>query len=233
MRLIMTENIPSVWLSDGFFFIEALFTKEAISEFRKNFSHLKFSHLRDKIVYVQRWSLQLRQRDSAKHYQTYNNLTVLLCVEQFKLISHEVPSTRQIHAAQNLHMEEEIRTMLDNLRHAFISTIIETKYQSIDEFGDQLGLGSQAMPSLKDVFKPEPENPEAEEEVPGSKIAASGIVRLNFTTPASVATYAMGSRKSRLSEDMIKVLRMDTKDFNELEWHLNDETMNGAAGGGD
>ena len=92
-----------------------------------------------------------------------------------------------------------------------------------------MGLGSQAMPSLKDVFKAE--NPE--EEVPGSKIAASGIVRLNFTTPASVATYAAGSKGSRLSEDMIKVLRIDTKDFNELEWHLNDETMNGAAGGGD
>ena len=67
MRLIMTENIPCVFLSDGFYYIEAMFTKEAISEFRKNFSHLKFSHLRDKIVYVQRWSLSLRQRDSGKH----------------------------------------------------------------------------------------------------------------------------------------------------------------------
>jgi len=66
MRLIMSENIPMVCLGDGFFFMEALFTKEAINDFRKNFSHLKFSNLRDKILYVQRWSLHMRQRDSNK-----------------------------------------------------------------------------------------------------------------------------------------------------------------------
>jgi len=66
MRLIMNENIPMVTLSDGFFYVEALFTKESINDFRKNYSHLKFSNLRDKILYVKKWSLHLKQRDSAK-----------------------------------------------------------------------------------------------------------------------------------------------------------------------
>ena len=60
MRLIMQENIPLILLSDGFNYIEALFTKAAINDFRKNFSHLKFSNLRDKIIYVKKWSLMLR-----------------------------------------------------------------------------------------------------------------------------------------------------------------------------
>jgi len=81
MRLIMSENIPLVCLGDGFFFMEAFFTKEAINDFRKNFSHLKLSNLRDKFLYVQRWSLHVRQRDSNREYCTYNNLTVILCVE--------------------------------------------------------------------------------------------------------------------------------------------------------
>lgn len=120
MRLFMSENIPQVNLGDGFFYIEALFTKECISDFRKNWSHMKFSHLRDKIIYVQKWSLHLRQRDSSKQLCTYNNLAVYLCVEQFKPIVHELPSLRQIHFAQNLHDNPEIRVMLDSMRHNFI-----------------------------------------------------------------------------------------------------------------
>ena len=80
---------------------------------------------------------------------------MLLCVEQFKLISHEIPSPRQIRSATNLHQEDAIRAMLDNMRHSFVSSLIESKYQSIDEFGDMLGLGSQALPSLKSVMKEE------------------------------------------------------------------------------
>ena len=99
MRLIMTENIPMICLGDGFTFIEAHFTKEAINDFRKNFSHMRFSSLRDRIIYVQRWSLHLRQRDSNKHLCAYNNLTVCLFVEQFKPITHEIPASRQICAA--------------------------------------------------------------------------------------------------------------------------------------
>ena len=76
-----------VQLSDGYFYIESIFTKEAINDFRKNFSHLKFSNLRDKIIYVKKWSLHLRQRSSDKFHCTHNNLTVLLSVEQFRLIN--------------------------------------------------------------------------------------------------------------------------------------------------
>lgn len=57
MRLTVHDNIPYVWLSDGYNFIEALFTKDAIHEFRKNYSHIKFSSLRDKIILVTKWSL--------------------------------------------------------------------------------------------------------------------------------------------------------------------------------
>ena len=50
MRLHVLENIPFVWLSDGYDYIEAVFTKESINEFRKELSSVKFSNLRDKIV---------------------------------------------------------------------------------------------------------------------------------------------------------------------------------------
>mmetsp|Transcript_16730 Transcript_16730/g.22565 ORF Transcript_16730/g.22565 Transcript_16730/m.22565 type:complete len:92 (+) Transcript_16730:160-435(+) len=91
MRLVLSENIPTVRICDGFYWLDALFTKESINEFRKNWSHLKFGALRDKILYVQKWSLKLRQRDSTRQLCTYNNLTVVLCIEQFKPVVHEIP----------------------------------------------------------------------------------------------------------------------------------------------
>jgi hypothetical protein len=60
MRLLIHETIPYIWLSDGFNFIETHFTKDSMKEFRNNFSHVKFSSLREKIIYVSRWSLEIR-----------------------------------------------------------------------------------------------------------------------------------------------------------------------------
>ena len=62
-----------------------------------------------------------------------------------------------------------------------------------------------------------------------SVIAESGIVRLNFTTPASVAIHAPNS-KQRLSHEMMHLLRRDHKDFQELEWNFNEEAGESGAG---
>lgn len=43
MTVIITEILPVIIVSDSNHFMEAIFTKEAINEFRRNWSHLKFS----------------------------------------------------------------------------------------------------------------------------------------------------------------------------------------------
>ena len=47
---------PDVQLGDGFNFIEAVFTKEAVNSFRKNFSHLRLGNLRDRLLKLTKWS---------------------------------------------------------------------------------------------------------------------------------------------------------------------------------
>ena len=94
MRLAVHELIPFVWLSDGFNFIEARFTKEAVNDYRKRYSHLKFSNLRDKLIYVVKWSLQIKQCDSQKVFTSYKNITVEFVIEEFKPILHVFPNVR-------------------------------------------------------------------------------------------------------------------------------------------
>ena len=52
MHLIIIEIIPQILISDGHNFIEAIFTKECINDFRKHYSYCKFSSLRDKVIQV-------------------------------------------------------------------------------------------------------------------------------------------------------------------------------------
>ena len=108
MKLFIIEMIPQILVSDGFNFIEAVFTKETINEFRKNFSHVKFSNLRDKVIYVQNWSLQVDHVDSRQSYNSYNNLTIKIVVEQFKPILHENLSNRTTHGALSIFRDKDI-----------------------------------------------------------------------------------------------------------------------------
>ena len=58
-KVFIIEIIPTILVSDGHNFIEAVFSKESINEFRKHFSHVKFSNLRDKVIQVTKWSMQV------------------------------------------------------------------------------------------------------------------------------------------------------------------------------
>lgn len=81
MAVIMIEILPDILVSDGNTFMEAIFTKESINDFRRNLGHLKFSQLRDKAIHVTKWRLQLDFVDSTKVFHSYQNLTVRLVIE--------------------------------------------------------------------------------------------------------------------------------------------------------
>jgi len=74
------------------------------------------------------------------------------------------------------------------------------------EIDDKLGLGSSDMPSLKDfmgkssISKPNSSNV-------SSKLASTGIVRLNLAKPDMLVTHDASGK--RYSEDMMKWMRRD------------------------
>lgn len=85
-RVYVYDNIPFVWLSDGYHFIEAHFTKEAINDFRKNHTTIKFSSLKDKMLLITKWKVIMKYEDSRKCYTSYQNISIQLVVEQFRPI---------------------------------------------------------------------------------------------------------------------------------------------------
>lgn len=72
-----------VQLGDGFNFMEAVFTKEAVNAFRKNYAHIKLSEMKDRLLKLTKWSFQLKQRPSQSCFNSYQNLVVYLIVHDF------------------------------------------------------------------------------------------------------------------------------------------------------
>lgn len=80
IKLFFYDTIPMVQLGDGFTYIEAVFTKEAVNSFRKNFSHLRLGNLRDRLLKLTKWSLHLKQRESDICANSFENLAVYLVI---------------------------------------------------------------------------------------------------------------------------------------------------------
>ena len=83
LTLYFHELIPMVQLGDGFNFIEAVFMKEAVNSFRKNYSHLKMSNMKDRLLKLTKWSLQQRQRPSDKCLNSHQNMSIYLIIQEF------------------------------------------------------------------------------------------------------------------------------------------------------
>jgi hypothetical protein len=125
IRLFMSENIPMVYLSDGYHFIEAQFTKGAISRFRKDFNHLKFSQLRDKILYLNKWRMEIRSCNSETCFNSHQNLTLVIIVDHFKCINHERPREIDFKRARGLFEENEIKNFVKAMRKDFVTEMLE------------------------------------------------------------------------------------------------------------
>jgi len=88
IKLFFYDIIPIMQLGDGFSYVEAVFTKEAVNSFRENFSHLRLENFRDRLLKITKWSLHLKQRQSKNCLNSFENLAVYLVVEDFVPLPH-------------------------------------------------------------------------------------------------------------------------------------------------
>ena len=84
LYLSIIEILPHILVSDGHETIEAIFTKESINDLRRSHGSLGLSKLRDKVIYVTQWSLQVDYVDSERYYVSHQNVTIRLVIEQFR-----------------------------------------------------------------------------------------------------------------------------------------------------
>lgn len=105
-------------VTDGYFFVPAYFTKEAVAEFRNKYANINITDLQDKVVILNTWSLEMRRVDSAAVFTSYSNLEARLVVQSFKpCVGEKLNPSRY---PTNLFRDDEMKTTIQHFRHASI-----------------------------------------------------------------------------------------------------------------
>ena len=179
LKTYVKESYPYFLVTDGFFFVQAYFTKDAVAEFRSKFGNVNIVDLHDKVIVLNNWSLEMRRVNSADLFTSYGNLEIRLIVHSFKAnLNERLNPTRY---PINLFRDDELKTQIQQFRHnaiqaalaknvkgdtlpdiAKVSTaskakveggIVKASAAKGDDFADfAFKEGNTAVLSLKDIF---------------------------------------------------------------------------------
>lgn len=116
LKTYVKESYPYFLVTDGYFFVQAYFTKEAVAEFRSKFSNVNITDLHDRVVVLNQWSLELRKVNSAEVFTSYGNIEVRLVVHSFKPNLNERLNPNRYPI--NLFRDDELKTQIQQFRHA-------------------------------------------------------------------------------------------------------------------
>lgn len=96
-------------ISDGQFYIAPNFTEGAIRDFRKK-SKSKLWDLKDKIILIDKWSMDMREVKSTENFTSYQNVEVRFIIHSFKSkLEDKVNIGKQ---SMNLFRDDELKTLI-------------------------------------------------------------------------------------------------------------------------
>jgi hypothetical protein len=118
LKCYVKESYPYFLVTDGYFFVQAHFTKEAVAEFRSKFANVNITDLHDRVIVLNNWALEMRTTNSADVFTSYANLEVRLVVNSFKPnLNERLNPTRY---PINLFRDDEMKTQIQQFRHSAI-----------------------------------------------------------------------------------------------------------------
>jgi hypothetical protein len=122
LKTYVKESYPFFLVTDGFFFVQAYFTKEAVADFKQKFGNVNIHELSDKVVVINTWSLEMRKVNSAENFTSYGNLEIRLIVHSFKPnLNEKLNPTRY---PINLFRDDEFKTQIQQFRHSAIQAAL-------------------------------------------------------------------------------------------------------------
>jgi len=138
LKCFVKESFPHFLLSDGYFFVPAYFTNEAVKEFRSKFGNVNISDLHDKVIILNDWHLEMKKVNSVEVFTSYQNLEARLIVSSFKPNLQE--KLNPVRFPTNLYRDDEMKTTIQNFRHEAIQKSVAKNAKSdlpdISKFGE-------------------------------------------------------------------------------------------------
>jgi len=115
IKCYVKESFPHFLVSDGFFFVPAYFTSDAIKQFKAKFGNVLVTDLKEKVIVLNNWHLEMKRVNSSEVFTSYANLEARLIVTSFKpQLNEKIEQTRY---PTNLFRDDEIKTTIQSFRH--------------------------------------------------------------------------------------------------------------------
>ena len=121
IKCFVKESYPYFLVTDEYFFVQAYFTKEAVSEFKQKHSNVAIVDLSEKVIVLNNWSLEMKKVNSAEVFTSYANLEVRLIVHSFKPNLQE--KLNPVRYPINLYRDDEMKTTIQHFRHQALQVI--------------------------------------------------------------------------------------------------------------
>lgn len=115
LKVFVKETHPYFLISDSYFFVPAYFTPNALAEFRDKFSNVNILDLKEKVILITNWNLELKKVNSADHFTSYAGLEVRLIVNSFKPQFQE--ALHPMRYPTNLYRDDEFKTTIQAFHH--------------------------------------------------------------------------------------------------------------------
>lgn len=122
LKTYVKESYPYFLVTDGYFFVQAYFTKDAVADFKSKFGNVNITDLHDRVIVINSWTLEMRKVNSAEVFTSYGNLEIRLIVTSFKVnLNERLNPTRY---PINLFRDDEIKTQIQQFRHTAVQAAL-------------------------------------------------------------------------------------------------------------
>jgi hypothetical protein len=83
IKVYVKESFPHFLISDGYFYVPAYFTKEAVKEFKDKSASTHIVDLADKVIVLNKWTLETRKGGN-NPLGSYDGVEIRLNIQSFK-----------------------------------------------------------------------------------------------------------------------------------------------------
>lgn len=111
IKCFVKESKPNFLITDGIFFIQGHFTKEALELHKARKPKHSIENLRGFLININKWHCELSHTDSTKSFTSYANLELKLVIGDFTLASETQQELENKHPT-NLFRDDETRAYI-------------------------------------------------------------------------------------------------------------------------
>lgn len=114
IKVYVKESFPHFLISDGYFYVPAYFTKEAVKEFKDKSASTHIVDLADKVIVLNKWTLETRKGGN-NPLGSYDGVEIRLNIQSFKTSLQD--KLNPVRYPSNLFRDNEMKTIIQHYKH--------------------------------------------------------------------------------------------------------------------